>query len=85
MAKKFVLTTKFDGSTSQKYDIKGSISINNTEVLERIYEIIDILSEHVISKDPENGGQGIKKDDFVSDSLLMVENSGKLQVNITII
>jgi hypothetical protein len=84
MSKKIKITTVFDGKTSQKLDIKGSISINETEILEKIYDVVDALSENVYSKSPENGGRGIKRDDFVQDTLFMIEDGGKLQVNITI-
>lgn len=85
MGKKFKRTDVYDGTTSRKYDVKTSISINDQDVLENLYEAIDVLSDRSLSKSPEDGGQGMTKDDFVADSMSIIENSGKFQANITII
>jgi hypothetical protein len=84
MAKKLKITTVRQGTISEKIEVKSSLSVNDTEVLENLYDAIDILTDREISKEIEDGGQGMTKDDFVQNYMLMVENGGKFQVNITV-
>ena len=85
MAQRFKLTDVFDGKNSQKMEVKNSISINDTGSLEKMFEVIDDLSENMLSRPAENGGLGLNKDDFIQDTLMMVENGGKFEVKITVI
>jgi hypothetical protein len=84
MAKKLTITTKRDGKTNQKYEVKGTVNINETEILSDLFKVIDTLSEYKISNLPENGGFAISQNEFVHDAMCIIESGGKLQVNITI-